>query len=64
MADDPTDGTGICTKGNLQIMNDERQVTRTAAACPDNISQVTPCNPQAGGDAEGNNVVASDEWDN
>ena len=57
--DDPDGGTGTCTKGNVQIMNDELQVTQTAAACPDNIGQVTPCNPQAGEDDQGNNVVAS-----
>ena len=57
--DDPDGGTGTCTKGNVQIMNDELQVTQTAAACPDNIGQVTPCNPQAGKDDQGNNVVAS-----
>ena len=57
--DDPDGGTGTCTKGNVQIMNDELQVTQTAAVCPDNIGQVTPCNPQAGEDDQGNNVVAS-----
>ena len=57
--DDPDGRTGTCTKGNVQIMNDELQVTQTAAACPDNIGQVTPCNPQADEDDQGNNVVAS-----
>ena len=57
--DDPDGGTGTCTKGNVQIMNDELQVTQTAAVCPDNIGQVTPCNPQAGEDDQGSNVVAS-----
>ena len=57
--DDPDGGTGTCTKGNVQIMNDELQVTQTAAVCPDNIGQVTPCNPRAGEDDQGNNVVAS-----
>jgi hypothetical protein len=57
--DDPAGGTGTCTKGAVQIMNGELQVAQTAAICPDNIGQVTPCNPQAGEDAQGNNVVAS-----
>jgi len=58
-SDDPDGGTGTCTKGNVQIMNDELQVIQTEAVCPANIGQVTPCNPQAGEDDQGSNVVAS-----
>ena len=57
--EDPDGGTGTCTAGNVQILGDEPQVTQTADTCPESLGQVAPCDPQAGDDDQGNNVVAS-----